>query len=319
MRFLLCLIAAFGLANQSLAAPPDARDAAINRALLFLQRTASNDVGVARFGADILWCFYTISHTAADRTLSASAARMGRELALRWRKTHQHVPAKATANDVFLLVSGAYSADRLGVPDPRFKSELRDAARKFSAKDFFGFDPARGPRLDDPTRYDLWCEGLITTYFGDAYGIFLGAHYHDVAQWLPQLRPFAGHEGDTDFDAFYAATHLIYTLNRYNERRISVTLLPDEIAFLRGKLADAIDDENPEMVGEALDCLKSAGFERDPQVRKGIEFLLASQNDDGSWAGGPDDPYTAYHSAWTGIDGLRDYHFHGKVKHLPAR
>jgi hypothetical protein len=28
--------------------------------------------------------------------------------------------------------------------------------------------------------------------------------------------------------------------------------------------------------------------------------------------------YSAYHSAWTSIDGLRDYHYRGAVTELPA-
>ncbi|HEX7289434.1 MAG TPA: hypothetical protein VF532_24840, partial [Candidatus Angelobacter sp.] len=73
-----------------------------------------------------------------------------------------------------------------------------------------------------------------------------------------------------------------------------------------------------EMVGEALDCLKAFGLENDPLVRQGGEFLLARQLADGAWVSEKDTSlYTAYHSAWTGIDGLRDYHYQGKVKKLP--
>jgi hypothetical protein len=316
VRFLLVWLIAVNVLH---AAPRDDRHAAIDRALNFLYRTASNDAYFSSYGDDLLWCFYTISHTASDHELSASAARMGRELALRWRKSHRHVPADASPDRIFLLVSGAYAADRLGFPDRRYKAELRQAARKFSTRDFLGFDaPREPPRPDDPERYDLWDGALIRTFFGDSYGIRLGAHYRDVLQWLPRLRPYDGHDDDTEFDIFYAITHTIYTLNRYNERRIAGSLLPAELAFLRGKLKQAIAEEDPEMVGEALDCLKSAGFEDDPQVRDGVKFLISTQRSDGSWAGDQDDMYTAYHSAWTGIDGLRDYHFHGQVKTLPV-
>jgi hypothetical protein len=244
---------------------------------------------------------------------------MGRELAVRWRESHRHVPRDASANHIFLLVTGAYAADRLGFPDRRYKSELRKAAAKFSAQEFLGFDPAQGPpSLDDPGRYDQWYGALIVTFFGDSYGVRLGAHYRDVLQWLPRLRPYEGHDEDMEFDIFYAITHVIYTVNRYHERSVSGSLLPAELVFLRRKLDEAIDDENPEMVSEALDCLKATGFANDPQVLEGIKFLVASQRPDGSWAGDPDDPYTEYHSAWAGIDGLRDYHFHGQVKRLPV-
>ena len=321
VRFLLCcFLAAVAAGSRLQASSLDDRHAAIDHALNFLYKTASDDANFSRYGADLLSCFYSIAHTARDHQLSESARRMGRELALRWRKSHQHVPADAGADSIFLLVTGAYSADRLGFPDRRFKGELRQAAAKFNAQDYLGFDPAHGPpRLDNPDRYDQWYGALIVTFFGDAYGIRLGAHYRDVLQWLPRLRPYDGYDEDTEFDIFYAITHVIYTLDRYHERRVSSALLPTEITFLRRKLKQAIADEDPEMVSEALDCLKATGFERDPQVAEGLQFLISTQRPDGSWAGDSDDLYTEYHSAWAGIDGLRDYHFHGQVKTLPVR
>ena len=317
--FFCCLLAAFGTLNTAQAAPLDDRHAAIDRALNFLYKTASDKAAFSRYGDDLLWCFYTISHTASDPELRASTRRMGREFALQWRKGHQQVPTNASSDEIYKMVAGAYAADRLGVPDPRFKAELRQAARKFTARDFLGFDAAREPpHLDDPDRYDLWYGALIRTFFGDSYGVRLGAHYHDVLQWLPRLRPYDGHDEDMEFDIFYAITHVIYTLDRYHERGVLSSLLPEELAFLRRKLKQAIAEEDPEMVGEALDCLKATGFAGDTQVLEGMKFLVSSQRPDGSWAGDPDDIYTAYHSAWTGIDGLRDYHFHGQVKKMPV-
>ncbi len=313
------LIAACGAAEALQAGRLDGRHAAIDRALSFVYATASNDANFAKYGSDMLWCFYSISHTARDPELRATTARMGRELAERWRRSHQHVPADATAHDIYLLVSGSYAAEKLGFPDARFKSELRQAARRFTAKDYLGFDAAREPpRPDDPKRYDTWCGALLTTFFGDAYGIRLGARYRDVVKWLPRFHPYEGDDADLEFDSFYATTHLIYTLDRYHERRIAPSLLPDEFNFLRRKLDDAIEDADPEMVGEALDCLKAGGYENDPQVAKGMEYLISSQRPDGPWAGDQDDVYTEFHSAWTSIDGLRNYHFHGRVEKLPG-
>ena len=43
-------------------------------------------------------------------------------------------------------------------------------------------------------------------------------------------------------------------------------------------------------------------------VRSGVEYLLASQNADGSWGDVHEpDVHKRYHTAWTAIDGLRDY------------
>src|SRR5262249_40139609 len=108
------------------------------------------------------------------------------------------------------------------------------------------------------------------------------------------------------------------TLNWYHERRVAQSLLPQEFEFIRRKLAEAIESNDPEMVGEGLDCLKAVGLEKDPQVAKGIEYLVSTQRPEGTWGDDDDDVYTAYHAAWTGIDGLRDYGFHGWVTKLPA-
>jgi hypothetical protein len=317
--FILFVIVACATANALQADKPDGRRAAIDRALAFLHTIASDDKYVDKYGSDLLVCFETIAHTARDGELSASAARMGRELTERWRKSHQHVSPDATADDIYNMVAAAYAADRLGFPDPGFKAELRKAALRFTARDYVGFDPARdAPHTDDPKRYDAWSNALIKTYFGDAYGVRLGAHYRDVEKWVPRFRPYQGDDEDLDFDSFYATTHLVYTLNRYNERRIAPSLLPEEIAFLQRKLDEAMDDDDPEMVGEALDCLKAAGFENDPQVKKGMAYLISNQRPDGTWAGDPGDVYTQYHSAWTSIDGLRDYRYRGTVTKLPG-
>jgi hypothetical protein len=318
--FFLFVIIACATANALQTDKLDGRRAAIDRALAFLHAIASDDENVDKYGSDLLVCFETISHTARDVELSASAARMGRELAERWRKSHQHVSPDATADEICRMVEGAYAADRLGLPDPRFKAELRKAARRFTAKDYLGFDAAREPPSpDDRKRYDTWSSALIRTFDGDVYGIRLGAHYRDVVKWLARFRPYQGDDDDIEFDSFYASTHLIYTLNRYNERRIAPSLLREEITFLRRKLDEAIEDDDPEMVGEALDCLKAAGFENDPQVSKGMEYLISRQRADGAWAGDADDIYTEYHSAWTSIDGLRDYRYRGTVTKLPAK
>ena len=318
MRFLLlCAIAVLSASQALWSAPRDARYQAVTRALNFLYQTADDEDSFARDGSDLLWCLFSISHTDRDRKLRQTAARMGRELAARWRRSHPHVPRDADALDIYHLLSGAYAAERLGFPDPGFKAELKRAVRRFTASDYLRFDPMRGPPpLDDPGRYDIYCDALIRSYFGDAYGIPLGAHYRDVLRWLPQLRPYEGHDGDMEFDAFYAVTHVIYTLNRYNERSISTSLLPEEFRFLRRKLKQAIQVGDPEMVGEALDCLKSAGFAQDPDVLAGEKYLVETQLANGSWVDDPDDRYNDFHAAWAGLDGLRGYRFRGRVKKI---
>lgn len=312
---LIALLVAFATIAQ--ASSVDQRRTAIDRGMGFLYAIASNDENLARYGSDLLWCFYSISHTSRDRRLRERAAQNGRELARRWRSLHPHVPKEANALEIYTLVLGAYSADRLGLADSQFKAELRAASLQFIAKDYLGFDVAHGPQLDDPQRYDVFTDALIRSYFGDAYGVPLGAHHSNVIRWLPSLRPYDGYDEATEFDIFYAISHVIYTSNGYHEHSIKASLLRQEFQFMRRKLTEAMANEDPEMVAEAVDCLKAGGFERDPQVLAGMNYLVSSQREDGAWAGDDDDVYTQYHSAWASIDALRDYRFHGIVNRLP--
>lgn len=296
------------------------RASAIGRALAFLYRAASTPKFFAEFGHDFLLAFQTIASTSRDPGLRDAAREMGQERAKQWRLDHPHVPARASGDDVVNLVVGAYAADALGQPDNAFKLELRTAAKRFTAVDLLSFDavtePPHGNKLR--SRYDIWTDALINSYFGDVYGIPLGAPYSDVVRWISVMRPYPAQSLDEKFDRFYAITHVVYTLNGYQSKRVSPVLLAPELEILRGSLKEAITSHDPEVIGECLDTLKAFGLDNDAEVHAGIEYLLSSQRLDGSWTGDKDDPYTAYHSAWTGIDGLRDYQWQGEVTQLPA-
>lgn len=71
--------------------------------------------------------------------------------------------------------------------------------------------------------------------------------------------------------------------------------------------------------GEFLDTLKAFGaMDDDPLLSAGVEFVLSTQNKDGSWGDVTDkDIYQRYHPTWTAVDGLRDYAFQGERVSFP--
>jgi hypothetical protein len=153
-------------------------------------------------------------------------------------------------------------------------------------------------------------------------GVRLGARYLDVIKWLPAMRPYRGREdGDNpDFvSSIYAVTHVVYTLNGYSVYKLSPRWLPDEYEFLRSNLVEAIAMEDPETMGEFLDSLKAFGLtEKHPLIRKGMDYVLATQNADGSWGDvDAEDIYQRYHPTWTAIDGLREYAWRGERLQFP--
>jgi hypothetical protein len=115
-------------------------------------------------------------------------------------------------------------------------------------------------------------------------------------------------------DALYAVTHVVYTLNDYSTYRLRPGWLPREFAFLKANVASACERKDEELLGELLDSLKAFGLrESHPLIIRGTNFLLAAQNEDGSW-GDPDEENirTRCHTTWTAIDGLRTYAWRGE-------
>ena len=163
---------------------------------------------------------------------------------------------------------------------------------------------------------------FLTTYSGDRYGVKLGASYTDILKLIPSFRPYRGPNGKDDYGfyrIFYTITHIVYTLNDYGLYRLSPDWLPQEFEFLKTNLKQCIIDNDAESMGEFLDTLKSFGLtEQDSLIQQGEEFLLARQNEDGSWGHPTDkDIYNRYHSTWTAVGGLLDFDWRGERTSFP--
>ncbi|HEX8283708.1 MAG TPA: hypothetical protein VF588_10160 [Pyrinomonadaceae bacterium] len=320
---------------------------AARRGAEFILRFARRPSHFREWGSDFLNYFYVVADTAADAPLRRWARAEGAELARRWRALNPSVSEDADAETIYDLAYGSLYADRLGARDRAMKAQLVKAAARFSAVDFLWFDPAREPppgdipescrcglwnergrktcagcrrRLSMAGRYGVWYVALIRTYMAARYGVSLGAAYADVLRWLPALRPYPEDQDDADFwDAAYAVTHVVYTLNDYDVYRLRPGWLPREFAFLKAHAAGAVEAEDPQMVGEFLECLKCFGLgARSPLVRAGTDFLLASQNADGSWGEtDTDNTYDNYHTTLAAAGGLTEVRWRGERLAFP--
>jgi hypothetical protein len=309
---------------------------AARRGFDFLRRFARAPENFEAWGSDFLNYFYVVADTAADAGMRRLGRAEGARLARRWCRRNPSIPEEPDAEAVYELVYGGLYADRVCGRGRRPKAKLRLAARRLPAADFLWFDPkAEPPPADVPdecrcglwnergrktcadcrrglkmmTRYLVWYVALIRTYVADSYGVSLGASYADVLRWLPGLRPYPGAFGEPGFyDAAYAVTHVVYTLNDYDKYRLRPSWLPREFAFLKKHLPRLIEERDPETTGEFLECLKCFGLStRGPLVRAGTDFLLASQNADGSWGRTDnEDIYRNYHTTLAAAGGLMD-------------
>jgi hypothetical protein len=316
----------------------------------FIYRTSLDRKNFADYGPDYIWCFYTLSVAVRDRQVRRRARRMGLERAAVWRRAHRSVSVDADASTISTLAYGNDAAESLGVYDREFKRQLKSAAARFKARDYLLFDPLREPPPDDipsdckrcgasngrsakvcfvcrtplvmRTRYDIWYDALITAYVGERSGIDLGARYADVLKWLPTLRPYKAKpedEGEEFHDTVYAITHIVYTLNNYNQYRLSPSLLPQEFEFLKANFRVAIVKDDADMLGELMDVLRAFGLKTsDPLIREGMEYYLTHQNRDGSWGDRRErDIYLRYHPTWNAVAGLSEYAWAGEGLSFP--
>ena len=309
---------------------------AARRGAEFLLRFARRPRHFKEWGSDFLNYFYVVANTAADAGLRRWAREEGAGLARRWRELNPSVAEDADAEAVYDLAYGSLYADLLGVRDRAMKARLREAAARFEPRDLLWFDPATEPPPDDvpngcgcgfwnergrktcarcrrrlsmSTRHAVWYVALIRIYMATRYGVSFGASFADVLRWLPTLYPYPDARSDADFvDAAYAVTHVVYTLNDYDVYRLEPRWLPREFAFLKSNVAGAVAAEDAEMVGEFLECLKCFGLGAEsPSIRAGTDFLLASQNADGSWGEtDTDNVYANYHTTLAAAGGLME-------------
>ncbi len=175
------------------------------------------------------------------------------------------------------------------------------------------------------SKYDVWLDALVGAYTAQRYGIDIGAPYAEVLKWMPTMRPYLD-RAQTSYplyiDTVYSLTHVVLL---HSERLQSLlgaagSAPTPEFAYLEAQLARSPSHSTIRKPwARFLDSLSSFGLTTsDQEIRTGIAYLLDTQRPDGTWSPADEkDPYTLYHSAWTGIDGLKDCRWTGQGLSFP--
>ncbi|MBI5866949.1 MAG: hypothetical protein HZB43_01435 [candidate division Zixibacteria bacterium] len=157
---------------------------------------------------------------------------------------------------------------------------------------------------------------LTVAYCAETCDVELGGRYADALRWLPAMRPYelrAELSKSDFFDTAYAVTHIVYTLNDFGRFLLSPSWLPNEFEFLHDNLESAMVLHDPDLTGELLDTYRAFGVsDDDSKVMRAYDFLIESQNPDGSWGEWDwETVYSAFHATWAAMDGLREFSWKG--------
>jgi hypothetical protein len=298
-------------------------------------------------GFDYLFSLLT-SVNSKDPRVRRRSQEIGKALSQRWVDQHPTIPSIADADMITELVFGSLSASQFGVAHS-LRAKIQDAATSFGPQEYFWFDPVvepppkdipedcecgasnnRGERtckecsetLDMKSCYEIWLDAMIRSYLGERYGVTLGARYADVLKWIPHMRPYPELPSASESDfiwSIYAITHITYTLNDYNSYHLDHRWLPCEFEALKNSLHTVIAMDDPETVGEILDCLKSYKVNSGSSLlQNGIGYLLSRQKFDGSWGGRDvENAYAWHHTTIAAVNGLDEYLWRGTRLSFP--
>lgn len=329
-----------------------ARALAVRRALRFINDLARDPSYLQELSTGLLYLCRSIATTSPDRELAFKASQLGRYAFDAWRAAAPRLDSESSPALITDYVRAYHAAQAFGVRSQRARLRLRALAKTISVDDFLGFDPKREPPPSDlpyvcncghwstrgrricsatscgallqrMTRYGAWCHAFTAAFCGERYGVRLGASYIDVLRWLPAMRPYkttGRHSARQFYEAAYAITHVVYTLNDYGRYYLCAHWLPWEYEFLRTHLQTAISINDADMVGEFLDALRAFAVpDSEQDISLAFQYLVDSQNSDGSWGDWHvDSLYTGFHATWAALDGLRDFSFSGPKLTFPS-
>lgn len=174
--------------------------------------------------------------------------------------------------------------------------------------------------LRSTVHFDAVCLALIWLSVFEDCDIDLktqngSARLEDIVRYMPYLRPYRSMEyfGLAMFKfQCYFLTHLIFMaangidVDCWSDVRLDPSLFAEEFIFLVTNLKTVIKLDDPELVGEFLQCLRVFGVaEGNALMRIGVEYLLRveERTKKGNFVK-VTSFYTRYHAAYCGIIGL---------------
>ncbi|CAI5710980.1 unnamed protein product [Hyaloperonospora brassicae] len=199
-----------------------------------------------------------------------------------------------TPTQLVQAIRAVYIVERLGIAHAR-RVELLDFCDRspafYGPKELLGWNPAEEP----PSRnnhsgvsvYEQLARALVLWHHTHELGIQIGFILPQLLQHLLSVYPYKGPSdlSPQDYaDQVRFVTTLVFVLTNHGKLRCETDLLPHEYFFLRHHVVYHLAQQDVNLLGETLRALRCfEGSNNLVQVRRGMAFLLLTQQEDGSW------------------------------------
>jgi len=290
---------------------------------------------------------HPITNARTEEELSSHTEEPHKRRKIRRARSHSNCQCCASSQLCLLM------ACSIGFKVHDLKRHLQDKILHFDVTDILGYDPtSRQVPLTDPKHcghcgklnlrgagnciecnahlharvdYGALTDALVWTYLFEEIGLPLLCNnsrvsFLDVVAILPVVRTYQRID-ELGHDFFrlqcYFVTHYIYVLSDWGRHMVHRELFEEEFLFLLLNLGQVTSMEDPELIGEFIQCLRIFGVSSVdstiwPLIHDAMLFLLKlEQHCTGQavWAKPNDTPYDRYHTAYCAAIGLMSYSF----------
>jgi spermidine synthase len=292
-------------------------DRAVLSGMAFMEKFLDEESNRQGIGIDAVYIFLELAATSIHPEIRSRALALARRYAGPSATALLAAKAPLTRVETIELLELLAEAKVLGLDVPPLRKRAEEALATRSS-----FEALYKTAFDDlaflesqelfETVMSIYSVAKAEAIHGEAFRVEPGVA--EVLGFLAELPLVSAADDPSEDRALfrenaYLVTHVAYLLTDYNRIRLLPADAPWLDRYLKENFAAVLAARDVELVAEFIDVFRSMGRTAadDERVRAGTEFLLATQNPDGSWGTREEgeSAYQALHDTWCAVCGLR--------------